>query len=163
MSDPRDDYHAVMARAQTSAGGQRLRAGLSLAVLVWLPGCLVLGGSTAGPPVPDEQALASIVPGRTTRAELVQRLGPPDEYRDASFAAAVMHDDSQAQRVLEEHAVFDRRAATWTREHRSDRIWLLWPLYSNRQTDIRTDRLVVLFDTAGVVSAIGCDRGIDAR
>jgi len=149
---------ALGARA-ARRGVATLGAAVALALL---PGCYALDRVWLGNPIPDEQAVAALQPGRTTRAEVIERLGPPDEYSQPALFAELSAEDCRAIRVFEEHDVFHRAAFTWVRERRDDRVWFLWPLYLNIDTETRIDRLKVLFDADDVVSAVGCERGIDA-
>jgi len=142
--------------------GRTVRTALALAALAWQPGCLVLGRASVGEPLPGPGAVAAVEAGRTTRAQVLQLLGPPDEFRQPELAAALPAAASQATRVLEERDVFHRASFTWVRSRRADRVWLLWPLFTHVDTATRVDRLTVLFDEQDVVTALGVERGIEA-
>jgi hypothetical protein len=137
-----------------------LPACVALALL--LPGCYALHRSTLGNTIPSAQALAALEPGRTTREQVLQLLGPPDEFSQPALFSELSVADSRDARVFEERDVFGRAAFTWVREQRDDRAWLLWPLYVHLNTETRIDRLKVLFDDRDVVAAVGCERGIEA-
>jgi len=146
-------------RAELPGAARAAAALLAATLMAALPGCLVLDTLALGNPLPAPDAVASVQPGVTTRQEVLHLLGPPDEYRQPSLPALLSSADSQEQRVQSEHEIFDRRVFTWVHEINRDRLWLLWPLYTNVRTDVRVERIVVLFDEHGVVSAVGQDRG----
>ncbi len=135
---------------------------VALAGLGLFPGCYALVRANLGDAIPPEHAVAAVQPGRTTRAEVLALLGPPDEYGQPTLFSELSTADSRAIRVFEEHDVFGRAAFTWVREQRDDRFWFFWPVYLNIDTETRIDRLKVLFDADDIVSAVGCERGIDA-
>jgi len=66
----------------------------------WAPGCLVVGGSgSLGGRMPGniEQA---IIPGRTTKAEVLSLLGPPNEFKRPELTSALVDDDLRVSGVL---------------------------------------------------------------
>jgi hypothetical protein len=162
--------HAPPGRTSLASVGRRARLAscaalarcAALAGALLLPGCYALTRATLGEPIPSEQELAAVEPGRTTRAEVLALLGPPDEYSQPVLLAGLSAADSRTVRVLDEHDLFGRDAFTWVRERRDDRAWLAWPVFAHLRRETRIDRLKVLFDGDGVVSAVGCERGIEA-
>ncbi len=123
-------------------------------------GCVTMQ-TDYGRPVPDP---GGISPGVTSRAEVLARLGPPEEFeqptpfRGRSF-------DPQATRVFDERDLFDRRSYTWVAERRRDRYLILIPfltLYGRFHTDHRSDRLMITFDENDRVRDVSLIREIDA-
>lgn len=136
---------------------------LLLAVVLWAPGC-VTAHMTFGRPLAEPAVVARIEPGVTTRAELLDWLGPPDELLSPMPTERARIDDPVVRRVLVERDLFRRRLLTWEYERREDAMLILFP-YVNLFTHWRTwhdrDRLLVELDGAGVVSHVAVSREIE--
>jgi len=131
----------------------RCRAGVLLLALS-LPGCL-FSSITFGSELPDDQAVAAIEPGRTHFQQVLQLLGPPEEYAQPTPFLGLRAWDPQEQRVLEERDVFRRRNWLWIRERRTDEIIWIPLLFTWVDTDHQADRILVTFDSKGIVTAVG--------
>ncbi len=135
---------------------------LLLALLA--PGCVSFA-MTFGRAVPDDALLARIEPGRSTRADVLALLGPPEDYLMPLPTGRFRSDDPAERRIREERDLFGRRASTWTREVREDRLLLIVPyvmLFHWLGTTHRVDRVLVTFDEQGRVEHVGARREIDA-
>ncbi len=104
---------------------------------------------------PPAGALAAVRPGATTRAELLDLLGPPEEYVGPGLHLGLRAHDPQAQRVLEERDLFGRETLTWLLERRADRALVVPVLFTHWTTTHRTQRVTALLDAHGVVQALG--------
>lgn len=108
--------------------------------------------------LPSPEALASIQRGITTRSEVLQRLGPPEELRrPAPFERAPLG-SSQRRRILEGGDIFGRDAYTYASERHVIESFELLPV---RVTLLRISRRTALenrwrieFDEQGVVRAV---------
>ena len=126
----------------------RCRGLVLLAAL--LPGCLVVGGSgTQGPALPADLD-ARLVRGRTTRAEVLALLGPPNEYRAPELSTALV---DETLRLSDALAVARRAEQVWTwQSNRVDSLGTALLLYNRLSASTATDLLVVWFDADGVVT-----------
>ena len=72
--------------------------------------------------LPDAAALQSIHPGVTTRSQVLQRLGPPEELRRPSIFDRARMTTPQHRRILEGGQIFGDDAYTYAsgRRHSSD-------------------------------------------
>ena len=78
-------------------------------VVMLLPGC-VLSGISFGNELPAVASMMAIEPGRTTCEQVLDLLGPPEEYAQPTpFFNRPRAWDPQMQRVLEERDLFRRR------------------------------------------------------
>ncbi len=145
---------------------------MNRARLVRLLCCTALAGASAacqlsvtrfGAPLPDASRLAGIEPGRTTTAEVLALLGPPEEFRAPGFADGAREWDVPTERVHVEHDLVARRHWTWIDERRIDREFSFLPrvarLFSWDSQEHRAGRVVVMFDEAGIVTAVGVEPG----
>jgi len=123
-------------------------------LLLLLPGC-VFSSITFGSELASDDAVAAIEPGRTQFQQVLHLLGPPEEYAQPTPYLGLRAWDPQEQRVLEERDVFRRRSWLWIRERRRDNIFWIPLLFTWLDTDHQADRIVVTFDTKGVVTAVG--------
>jgi hypothetical protein len=121
-----------------------------LAALASAPGCLFVGGRARfGAPV-SAQAAAAIVPGRTTKAELLARLGPPTEFKRPELGSVLVDDELRLSGVL---AVARRseNALTWQYD-RVAAAGTMLILFNRIASETSTDLLVVFFDEHDVVT-----------
>jgi hypothetical protein len=125
-----------------------------------LPGCLVTVGRAevgAGWPADVEQRL---VPGETTKAEVLALLGPPTEFKQQELDALLNDDRLRISGAL---AVARRGkdVLTWQRDVlHAHGTWLL--LYNHAWVEVDSDLLVVFFDEHDVVRALAQRRVEDA-
>jgi hypothetical protein len=128
-----------------------MRTVLLLAVLA-LPGCLFVGGrGAAGARLPPGVE-AQLLPGRTTRAEVLALLGPPTEYKRPELSSALVDDELRVSGAL----AVARRAenvCTWQYDRLTARgsLLLLWNGLSVRTS---SDLLVVFFDERDLVADV---------
>lgn len=135
------------------------RHGLFLPLIAMLlPGC-VLSGISFGNELPDVASVMAIEPGRTTCEQVLDLLGPPEEYAQPTPYLGLRAWDAQEQRVLVERDILSRRTWTWIRERRTDHMILIPFLFTWLEADHRADRIVVIFDDRGIVTAVGSDQG----
>jgi hypothetical protein len=108
--------------------------------------------------VPSEASFRSIHPGLTTRAEVLDVLGPPEEVRQPAFGEGLRRRDPRRLRLLEAGDVFDESAWTWAAERRSERIVGLLPvgpvLFRHRDSRSLESRWRVEFDARGIVRSV---------
>jgi hypothetical protein len=125
---------------------------LLLMLLVLLPGCLFVGGrARVGAPV-SAAAAAAIVPGQTTKGELLALLGPPTEFKRPELDSALLDDELRLSGALAT-ARRAENALTWQHDRvaAAGTVLLLFNRVSARTS---TDLLVVFFDEHDVVSAV---------
>lgn len=122
-----------------------LRQGVALALLLTaLPACLVVGGhGTQGPRFTPE-TLASLTPGRSTRADVLAVLGPPSEYLAPDTAAILLEDELRLSGALD----MSRRAArVWTWQwDEIDALGTILGVYNRLDVDTRSELVVAFFD-----------------
>ena len=111
-------------------------------------------------PIPSAEAVDSIVPGVSTRAELVKRFGPPMEDRRPTVSDRGRGEIPALRQVYEEYDLLDRRIAIWEQELRRDYVFTIPILYRYWREVHETDRLFVLFDEDDVVEVVGQAREI---
>ena len=131
------------------------RVGLCLVALL-LAGCIDV--RIEFQTLPSVADFARIEPGATSRAELLQLLGPPDEVRGPALGEGLRRLDGREARVLEGRQVFGDERWSWARELRSERIIGLLPvgpyLWKMRTSRSLEERWQVEFDERGVVRSI---------
>ena len=108
--------------------------------------------------LPSPEALASIQRGITTRSEVLQRLGPPEELRrPAPFERAPLG-SSQRRRILEGGDIFGRDAYTYASEQHAIESFGLLPvsvtLFRVSRRTALEDRWRIEFDENDVVRAV---------
>lgn len=128
-----------------------MKRALLLALLA-LPSCLVLDGEVlVGSPVRHD-AFARIVPGVTTKAEVLRQLGPPNEYRRPDVSALLGDDLVRLGDALS----IARRAEdvlTWQQDRvTAGGTWLVFFTWTTSRTE--SDLLVVFFDADDVVKDV---------
>lgn len=128
---------------------------LALSVLA-LPGCLYTGGRGSLGPHIDDAVVARIVPGTTSKSEVLALLGPPNEYKRPELDAVLRDDTARLAGAL---AVARRQqdVFTWQRDELEfDGIWLL--LYNRVGARTDSDLLVVFFDESDIVRDVALRR-----
>jgi hypothetical protein len=108
--------------------------------------------------LPAPEALESIQEGITTRSEVLQRLGPPEEFRQPSPFDQARPTSPQRRRVLEAREVFIRDAYTYASERYTVRTFGLLPvgpsLFRVSWRSSREDRWRLEFDERGLVRSV---------
>ena len=97
-----------------------------------------------------------------SRAEVLARLGPPDEAATPVPLFGVRAWDPGALRVLEEHELFERRTWTWTAEAERDRAFVIPLIFVWWRTTHRADRVRVEFDADWRVVSVAREMVEDA-
>lgn len=108
--------------------------------------------------LPARAALDSIQPGVTTRAEVLHRLGPPEEMRRPADFDRARLTTPQHRRVLEEGVLFGDDAYTYASGRRRIDAFGILPiglkLFRVTRTDSMEERWRIEFGADGVVSSI---------
>ena len=112
--------------------------------LLALPGCLSMSASASFGPRISSEVLVGIVPGETSKAEVVAKLGPPEEYLRQEVAAGLSDDEARISGAIQ----LGNRAhdvLTWQHDwfHARGRWWLLY-LWIDSEVD--SDVLMIVFD-----------------
>lgn len=118
--------------------------GLSLAAALLLPGCLWVGArGEAGARLPADVE-AHLRPGVTTRAQVLELLGPPTEFKRPELSSALVDDELRVSGAL---AVARRSEDAWTWQF--DRLTVrgtLLGLWNRLDLHTTSDLLVVFFE-----------------
>ena len=129
--------------------------GLSLAVAAAF-GCTALEINYQRLPAPE--ALESIQEGVTTRSEVLQRLGPPEEFRQPSPFDRARPTSPQRRRILEGGEVFIQDIYTYASERYRVETFGLLPvgpsLFRVSWRNSREDRWRLEFDENDVVHSV---------
>lgn len=125
-------------------------------LLLALSGCIQIRSEFQTlPPAADFER---IHPGTTTRAEVLQVLGPPDEVRGLAPGESLRRIDARHARVLEGRQVFGDERWSWARELRTERIVGLLPagpyLWRMRTSRSLEERWQIEFDERGIVRSV---------
>ena len=123
----------------------RLLACIGLA----LPSCLYVGGSGGFGATIDPAKVAAIKPGKTTKAEVLQLLGPPSEFKRPEANEALVDDTVRLSGAV---ALGNRAHDVFTYQFDQigvDGTWLVLFLYAKGKVD--SDLLVIFFDAQDVV------------
>ena len=136
----------MTARGRTA--GRTLRLGslgaCLCAVLLALCGCFSMSASSALGPRISADVVERIVPGRTTLAEVLADLGPPEEFLRPEVVNAL---DDEGVRVSGAIRVGNRAHDVLTWQHdRFDSRGRWWLFYLWVDTTVDSDILMVVFD-----------------
>jgi hypothetical protein len=131
----------------------------SLALLA--PGCLYVRASGSFGARFDPALRAQIVPGQTTRAEVVRLLGPPEEFLRSEVANALRDEETRVSGAI---SLGNRAHDAFTYQHD----WLeargSWPLlYAFLRARVESDLLVVFFDDDDRVRDVSLRRAARER
>jgi hypothetical protein len=109
-----------------------------------LPGCLYVQASGHFGSALDPEVIARIVPGRTTKGEVLELLGPPEEFLRSEVVGSL---GDETTRISGAVALGNRArdAFTYQRDELSARGSILL-LYNRVRSEIVSDLLVVFFD-----------------
>ncbi len=116
--------------------------------------------------LPEREALASIQEGITTRGEVLQRLGPPEEFRQPSPLDRTRSTSPQRRRILEGGEVFFQDTYTYASERYRINTFGLLPvgpsLFRVTWRKSREDRWRLEFDENDVVRTVShVDESVD--
>ena len=126
-------------------------------VLTLLPGC-ILGRIRDEVPL-DPDKVAKIVPGQTTKKEVVELLGAPSYVNDRIGLRVLGRPQQplagQAGPLIDElvHSPLDHSYTYEYTDTKSLSLYLLIVSFTNQET--KRDKVVVFFDEKGVVSHMG--------
>ncbi len=125
------------------------RVALLLAALLGTSGCISMSADADLGPRISPAVLQTIVPGQTGRAEVLARLGPPDEYLRSEVAAALGDDETRISGAVR---LGNRGIDVLTWQHDRLRIRGRWWLFAvSAHTTVRSDLLMIVFDENEVV------------
>lgn len=134
MPDPRNPRWAASMKTSRTAP---LRVLPCFALLLLATQGCVLSQSTKGTSISDQQ-VAAIVPGTSTRADVVRILGAPDDLE---------YSNREHDPLFERMYVYDRTKRKTT--------YFSLILFSAARSDENRDRVVIFFDDEGVVEDVG--------
>ena len=130
--------------------------------VVWLlvgSGCIsITADADLGPRI-SPAVVEQILPGEATRAEVLERLGPPNEYLRSEVEGALGDD---AVRVSGAVRLGNRAidVLTWRYDHMRVRgRW--WIFYLGVDTTLRSDLLMIVFDENEVVSELSFREAVE--
>jgi hypothetical protein len=108
--------------------------------------------------LPPSEELASVQPGVTTRSEVLQRLGPPEEFRRPSAFERARLTSLQERQTLEAHQIFGRDAYTYASARRTTRSFGILPagivLFRISRVHSAEARWRIEFDEGDVVTSV---------
>ncbi len=129
-----------------------LRAGLAALAALVLSGCVSISARADFGPRISPHVLDQIVPGETTRAEVLERLGPPAEFLRAEVSDALGDDGMRVSGAVR----LGNRALdvlTWQHDRfRSFGRW--WIVYLRVDSVARSDLLMIVFDERDLVREV---------
>lgn len=121
-----------------------LRSIAGLCCTLLLSGCLYVSASGSYGPVLDPEIIGSIVPGTTTRREVLEWLGPPEEFLRSEVIESL---GDETTRVSGAIALGNRAQDAFTYQHDdfkgSGNVFLFYNRFHAR---VESDVLVVFFD-----------------
>lgn len=136
--------------------GLALAAGAMSGCLTLLSGCLSIQLDFQR--LPPSEALATIEPGRTTRSEVLARLGPPEEMRRPAPFERARFTSPQRRRITETGEIFGDDAYTYAAGRRTlDNVGLLpvgLAIVRVSWRSSRENRWLIEFDGDDVVSSV---------
>lgn len=120
---------------------------------VWLlSGCLYVAASGSFGPVLDPAVVATLVPGETTKAEVLERLGPPQEYVRPEILASLGDETTRIDGAI---ALGNRSRDAFTWQYDDLTGWGTFLVFYNRiQVAAESELLVVFFDENDVVREV---------
>jgi hypothetical protein len=125
---------------------------VSLAPACFLSGCLYVAASGGFGPVLDPAVVATLVPGETSKAEVLERLGPPQEYVRPEILTSLVDETARIDGAIS-LGNRSRDAFTWQYDDlKGSGTFLV--LYNRIQIDAESQLLVVFFDENDVVREV---------
>lgn len=119
---------------------------LAVAILLTLPlsGCLYISTSGSFGPRLDPAVIARIIPGKTTKLEVLQWLGPPEEFLRSEVLESLADDTTRVTGAI---ALGNRAQDAFTWQHdRLEGHGIVLLLYNRYEAEVESDLLLVLFD-----------------
>jgi hypothetical protein len=135
---------------------ERLRV-LALIPALWVSGCAYLSVSGGFGPVLDAETIGRIVPGTTTKGEVLALLGPPAEFLRSEVLGAL---GDESARVSGSVALGNRAQDAFS--YQRDVVWgagTVLLLYNRVRVNAETDLLVIFFDEEDRVRELSLRRG----
>jgi len=135
----------------------RACAGALLAALLpGASGCLYVTASGSFGARLEPAAQARIVAGETTRAQVLELLGPPEEFLRSELSDAMGDDETRISGAI---SVGNRAHDAFTYQHDWVEARGTWPiLYGILRTRVESDLLVIFFDAQERVREISSRR-----
>lgn len=129
-----------------------VRRGGLLPVLL-LQGCLYVSASGSFGPWLDPSVIEHIVPGQTTKAEVLARLGPPEEFLRSEVLGSLGDDVTRLSGAV---ALGNRAqdAFTYQQDHLGGSASFLI-FYNRARAQLESDLLVIFFDGDDRVRELG--------
>ncbi len=130
--------------------------------LLWLlagSGCISITADAELGPRISPAVLEQIVPGRADRAQVLERLGPPDEYLRSEVAGALGDD---AVRVSGAVRLGNRAIDVLTWRYDRMRVrgrW--WLFFLGLDTTVRSDLLMIVFDEDELVREVSFREAVE--
>ena len=135
------------------------RVALLLGALLGTSGCISMSADADLGPRISPHVLETLVPGQTARAEVLERLGPPDEYLRSEVAGALGDDE---RRVSGAVRLGNRAIDVLTWQHDRMRIRGYWWIFGvSARTTVRSDLLMIVFDENEVVSEVSFREAVE--
>jgi outer membrane protein assembly factor BamE (lipoprotein component of BamABCDE complex) len=129
-----------------------MSARLALAgCLALLPGCGIVVVDYGS--LPPDAAVAAIIPGKSSREDVNNLLGPPEYYRSPAPGEATRSFSPVSTRILKERRVFALGDANYVAERRHDK-FLYLILFALEKSKSRADVVSITFDDAGRVETV---------
>jgi hypothetical protein len=126
-----------------------------LTIILFLGGCL-LGNVKEGPKI-SEEMISRIKPGETTKKEIIEWFGPPQNYISPGVFNQVLREFD----VSKEPPLYYSFANILSYQHtKGDVRGLFLILFNYVEADIKTDHLVVFIDDNERVKYYGFKKGI---
>lgn len=120
--------------------------------VAWLSGCVYVAASGSFGPELDPAVVATLVPGETTLAEVLERLGPPQEYVRPEVLASLGDETTRVDGAI---ALGNRARDAFTWQYDDLTGWGTFLVFYNRiQIDAESELLVVFFDENDVVREV---------
>jgi hypothetical protein len=132
-----------------------VRFALLLTVILFLGGCL-LGNVKEGPNI-SEDLISRIKPGETTKKEIIEWFGPPQNYISPGIFNQVLREFD----VSKEPPLYYSFANILSYQHTKGNMrGLFLILFNYVEADIKTDHLVIFIDDNDRVKYYGFKKGI---
>jgi hypothetical protein len=126
-----------------------------LTIILLLGGC-ILGNVKEGPNI-SQEIISRIKPGETTKQEIIEWFGPPQNYISPSVFNQVLREFD----ISKEPPLYYSFANILSYQHtRGDVRGFFFILFNYVEADIRTDHLVVFVDDNDRVKYYGFKKGI---
>ncbi len=130
-----------------------------VALLLVGGGCISITAEADLGPRISPAVVEQILPGQADRAEVLERLGPPDEYLRSEVAGALGDDEARvAGAVRLGNRAID--VLTWQRDRmRSHGRW--WLFYVHVDMIVASDLLMIVFDENEMVSEVSYREAVE--